>query len=143
VLRVPAKVEYALRALVALARLAPATVKGDRLAREEDIPFRFLELTLGELRHAGIVSSRRGSDGGYWLSRAADEISVADVLIALEGTLIDVRNAAPDNAEAGTAAAHHRTAVLWDRSERQLRDLYTSVTIADLVSSAASEASGD
>src|SRR4051812_30549711 len=104
VLRVPAKVEYALRALVALARLAPATVKGDRLAREEGIPFRFLELTLGELRHAGIVSSRRGSDGGYWLSRDAALISVADVMIALEGTLMDVRIVAPDSPEAGAAA---------------------------------------
>lgn len=131
-LRVPAKVEYALRALIALARLAPATVKGDRLARDEGIPFRFLELTLGELRHAGIVSSRRGSDGGYWLSRAADEISVADVMIALEGTLMDVRIAPSDPAEAGAMARHTQTAVLWDRSERQLRDLYTSVTIADL-----------
>jgi len=129
VLRVPAKVEYALRALVALARLAPNTVKGDRLARDEDIPFRFLELTLGELRHAGIVASRRGSDGGYWLGRDADQISVADVMIALEGTLIDVRIAAAGSA---SATSHQQTARLWDRSEQQLQALYSSVTIADL-----------
>ena len=78
-LRVSAKLDYAIRALAELARVAPTPIKGDRLAQTQGIPFRFLEVTLGELRHVGIVHSRRGSDGGYWLERDPASISLADV----------------------------------------------------------------
>jgi Rrf2 family protein len=129
---VSAKVDYAMRALVALARVAPRPIKGDRLARDEDIPFRFLEVTLGELRHAGLVSSRRGSDGGYWLARDAREISMADVMIAIEGALVDLRAVPPagDHADDPVRSASQ---VVWERAADDLRTLLSDVSLADLV----------
>jgi Rrf2 family protein len=130
-LRVSAKVDYAMRALVALARVAPSPIKGDHLARNEDIPFRFLEVTLGELRHAGLVSSRRGSEGGYWLARDAREISMADVMIAIEGSLVDLRAVplAGDDASGPAPASQ----VVWERAADDLRALLSDVSLADLV----------
>jgi Rrf2 family protein len=129
---VSAKVDYAMRALVALARVAPRPIKGDRLARDEDIPFRFLEVTLGELRHAGLVSSRRGTDGGYWLARDAREISMADVMIAIEGSLVDLR-AVPPPADDTAGPLPSASQVVWERAADDLRALLSDVSLADLV----------
>src|ERR1043165_5270243 len=83
--RISAKVDYALRAVVELAAAeSEHPVKGERLAQAQEIPLKFLENILSELRHAGIVRSQRGVDGGYWLARPAAEISVADVIRAVE-----------------------------------------------------------
>ena len=131
-LRVSAKVDYAMRALVALAREAPRPIKGDRLARDEDIPFRFLEVTLGELRHAGLVRSRRGSEGGYWLAREAQEISMADVMIAIEGSLVDLR-AVPPAGDGGDDPVRSASQVVWERAADDLRALLSDVSLADLV----------
>ena len=129
-LRVSAKVDYAIRALAALARASPAPVKGDRLATDHAIPFRFLEVTLGELRHCGLIRSRRGSDGGYWLARPATDISMADIMIAIEGSIVDVRAVGPNNASEATAIALQS---VWDHAERDLDTLFRSVTLADLI----------
>ena len=88
-MRVTAKVDYAVRALVELAA-AGRTVKGDSLAQAQGIPLKFLENILAELRRAGLVGSQRGAEGGYRLQRAAADISVADVIRAVEGPLADV-----------------------------------------------------
>jgi Rrf2 family protein len=125
VLRVSAKVDYAMRALVALARAAPKPVKGDQLATEEAIPFRFLEGTLGELRRVGLVASRRGSDGGYWLARPADQISMAEVMVAIEGGLVDVRAVPLDGPPSPSQ-------VVWQCAADDLHDLLSGVTLADL-----------
>jgi Rrf2 family protein len=135
VLRVSARVDYALRALVALAGEGDAPVKGDRLAREQSIPFRFLEVTLGELRHGGIVASRRGADGGYWLARPAADITVADILITLEGSLIDVRSVPFDDSLGGPV--HSVTSRLWSSAEAGLDRLLGAITLADLAAQAA------
>ena len=128
-LRVSAKLDYALRALTELAREAPRPVKGDVLATRQAIPYRFLEVTLGELRQSGLVSSRRGSDGGYWLSRAATAITIADISIAVEGSLVDLR-AVPNGLGDGTAELVRD---VWDAAHRNLDDLLGSVTLADVV----------
>ena len=91
-MRVSAKTDYALRAAVELAALeAEWPVKAERIADAQDIPLAFLENILGELRHAGIVDSRRGPEGGFLLARPPDEISMADVIrtpeLAVEVTL--------------------------------------------------------
>lgn len=93
-MRVSAKVDYGVRAAVLLAGAALAgegPVKGDRLAAAQDLPVRYLESILGELRAAGILRSQRGAEGGYWLARPPDQVSVADVVRALEGPLATVR----------------------------------------------------
>jgi Rrf2 family protein len=84
-MRVSAKADYALRAVIELAGAGDRPVKGERIAQAQEIPLKFLENILGDLRHAGIVSSQRGAEGGYWLARPSDEITVADVVRAVEG----------------------------------------------------------
>lgn len=85
------KTQYALRALLALAsRRDPALVRIAGLARQERIPQKFLEMILLELRHAGILQSRKGKGGGYALARPAEEISVAEIIRALDGPLTQI-----------------------------------------------------
>jgi Rrf2 family protein len=128
--RVSAKVDYAIRALAALAREDSVPVKGDKLAAAEHIPFRFLEVTLGELRQSGLVKSRRGSDGGYWLGRPATEITIADIMIAIEGAIVDVRTVMPPQ---HGVALHSALQTIWDRAGRDLDTLFRAVSVADLI----------
>src|SRR5438477_12737858 len=83
--RVSAKVDYALRAVIELAASGDGPVKGERIAQSQEIPLKFLENILGDLRHAGILRSQRGVEGGYWLARSPDELTVAEVVRAVEG----------------------------------------------------------
>ena len=89
--RVSAKADYAIRAGVELAAAGEGPVKGERIAQAQEIPPNFLENILSDLRNAGLVSSRRGADGGYWLARPAAEISLADIIRAVDGPLANVR----------------------------------------------------
>jgi Rrf2 family protein len=90
--RISAKVDYAVRAAIELAA-APdeKPICAERLATAQGIPVNFLENILGELRHAGIVRSHRGFDGGFRLARAADQVTIADIIRAVEGPLATVR----------------------------------------------------
>ena len=94
-MRVSAKVDYALRALAELAAAPAGPVKAEQLATAQAIPLKFLENILLELRRSEIVASRRGADGGYWLGRPAAEISLADVVRAVEGPIASVRGSRP------------------------------------------------
>jgi Rrf2 family protein len=128
--RVSAKVDYALRAVIELAASGQGPVKGERIAQAQEIPLRFLENILGDLRHAGIVRSQRGVEGGYWLARPPEEISVADVVRAVEGPIANVRGIGPEQVEyAGNAA---RLQDVWIAVRANLRGVLEQVTIADL-----------
>ena len=130
-MRVTAKVDYAVRAVVELAASAPAAVKGDELASRQGIPFKFLENILAELRRAGILQSQRGTDGGYWLTVPAGEVSVADIVRAVEGPLADVRRTPPEDLDyPGAAQALQR---VWLAARASLRDVLEVVTVADIV----------
>ena len=83
--RVTAKVDYAVRAAVELAAAGDGPVKGERIAEAQQIPLKFLENILLELKHAGLVQSQRGAEGGYWLARPPAEIALAEVIRAVEG----------------------------------------------------------
>src|SRR5947208_12266891 len=106
-MRVSAKADYALRAVIELAVIgSDVPVKGERIAQAQEIPLKFLENILGELRQAGLVRSQRGVEGGYWLAKPADEITLAEVIRAVEGPIANVRGVRPDAVEyLGTAAA--------------------------------------
>src|SRR5437660_11943416 len=106
-MRVSAKTDYALRAAAELAAATDdAPVKGERIAVAQDIPLRFLENILSELRNAGIVESRRGAEGGYLLARPAGEIALADVIRAVDGPLANVGGRRPEQlAYPGSGAA--------------------------------------
>jgi Rrf2 family protein len=128
--RVSAKVDYALRAVIELAATGDRPVKGERIAQAQEIPLRFLENILGDLRQAGVVRSQRGVEGGYWLARSAEEISVADVVRAVEGPIANVRGVGPEQVEyAGNAA---RLQDVWIAARANLRGVLEQVTIADL-----------
>ena len=102
-MRISAKADYAVRAVVELAADdGEKPVKAERIATAQEIPLNFLENILGELRHAGLVRSHRGAEGGFRLAKPAAEITVADVIRAVEGPLASVRGGPPE--EATTAA---------------------------------------
>src|ERR671919_1252603 len=106
-MRISAKADYALRAALEMAAAPEGEpVKGERLAEAQDIPLQFLEHILLELKHARLVQARRGAKGGYWLAHPAAEISLADVIRAVEGPLASVRGEAPEDVEYLGAAEH-------------------------------------
>ena len=127
---IPAKVDYGMRALLALAdRKEPTTAEA--LAEVQGLPARFLGAILIELRRAGIVSSQRGSEGGYRLARPAKEISVADVMRALDGPLAEVRGLRPEAAHYEGAAEHLQD--VWVAVRASLRNVLERVNLEDVV----------
>ena len=131
-MRITAKADYAVRAAVELAAAGADAkpVKGEQLARSQDIPQNFLENILTELRRAGIIRTRRGAEGGYQLALPADEVTVADVLRAVEGPLAAVQGIRPDELEYGGAAA--KLPEVWVALRASLRDVLEHVTLADI-----------
>jgi len=131
-MRVSAKADYAIRAAVELAAAGEGPVKGDRIAKAQGIPANFLENILADLRNAGIVGSRRGADGGYWLARAAAEVSLADVIRAVDGPLANVRGVRSDQlAYDGSAKA---LGDVWIAVRASLRNVLEQVSLADVAS---------
>jgi Rrf2 family protein len=130
-MRVSAKVDYALRACVELAvGEGGGHIKGERIAQAQEIPVRFLENILGELRQAGLVRSQRGVEGGYWLARPAAEITLADVIRAVEGPLANVRGIRPEGIEYAGSAEPLRE--VWIAVRASLRSILEEVTLADV-----------
>ena len=105
-------------------------VKGEQIAQAQSIPIKFLENILVDLRQAGLVESRRGPEGGYWLARPAKEITVADVMRAAEGPLASVRGQKPEDLDYVGAAASLQE--VWVALRVSLRDVLEHVTLADL-----------
>jgi Rrf2 family protein len=130
-MRLSARVDYALRAMAELAAAsAPRTV--EQLAAAQRIPSKYLENILGELRRGGLLRSQRGPDGGHRLARPPSEISIADVIRALDGELANVRGNRPENlAYTGAAAPLQQVWIALRASERVILD---GVTLAHVVS---------
>jgi Rrf2 family protein len=129
--RISAKADYAVRALAELAANETGSpVKGEVLATSQDIPLNFLENILRELRHAGIVRTQRGADGGYLLARPAAQINLAEILRAVEGPLAAVQGTRPDELVYGGAAA--ALVDVWVAVRANLRAVLEKVTLADL-----------
>jgi Rrf2 family protein len=131
-MRVSAKVDYALRALAELAAAPPGQpVKGEQLASTQEIPLNFLENILLELRRSELVASRRGADGGYWLGRPAAEISLADVVRAVEGPIASVRGNRPEDVTYTGAATALQD--VWIDLRASMRGVLEETSLADLV----------
>lgn len=138
-MRVTAKSDYALRALVELATARRDNAENDprenpvnaeELGRLQDIPHGFLQAILSDLRRAGIVASRRGKTGGWFLSRDAESITVADVMRAVDGPLVSVYDVRPE-----AVVYNDRAEILqhvWIASRAALRRVMDAVTIAEL-----------
>ena len=131
-MRVSAKADYAVRAAAELAAADDDPVKGEKLADAQDIPLQFLEHILLELKHHGIVRARRGAKGGYWLARPADEVTIADVVRAVEGPIADVQSTPPEAIEYQGNSEHLRE--VWVAVRASLRSVLEEVTLANLVS---------
>ena len=130
-MRVSAKVDYAVRAGAELASaVGHGPVKGDTIAQAQRIPLKFLENILLDLKHAGLVQSQRGADGGYWLAKAPEEVSLADVIRAVEGPIANVRGERPEQVEYPGAAAPLRE--VWIAVRGNLRAVLETVTLADV-----------
>jgi Rrf2 family protein len=130
-MRISAKADYAVRAVAELAAAdGEKPVKAERIATAQGIPLNFLENILGELRHAGVVRSHRGAEGGFRLAKAAEDVTVADVIRAVEGPLASVRGGPPEEASyEGAAAALPQ---VWIAVRANLRRVMERVTIADI-----------
>ena len=130
-MRITAKVDYAVRAMTEMAAVADGPVKGDALADRQGIPPKFLENILADLRRAGLVRSQRGAEGGYWLARPAADVTVADVIRAVEGPLADVHGTPPEEVSYRGPAAHLQD--VWIATRAALRTVLETVTVADVV----------
>jgi len=130
--RISARVDYAVRALVELAAAGTGPVKGDVIAARQGVSVNFLENILADLRRAGMVASQRGSVGGYWLAVPAGSISVADVIRTVEGPLADVRGEALEDLDYPGPAESLRA--VWVATRASLRAVLEQVTIADVAS---------
>jgi len=129
---ISAKVDYAVRALLALADAGSDAVPAEALATTQELPRQFLQNILNQLRRAGLVTSQRGSEGGYRLARPASEISLADVMRAVEGPLAEVRGDRPE-ATVYKGSAEHLQEV-WVAVRASLRSVLENVTLAEVVS---------
>jgi Rrf2 family protein len=130
---VTAKADYAVRAIVELASSsAGAPRKVDDVARAQGIPVSFLENILTQLRSTGLVRSQRGPEGGYWLAQPADEVTLAQIIRAVEGPLVGIRGQRPEEIEyKGSAEALQ---AVWIALRANLRKVLEHVTVADVAS---------
>jgi Rrf2 family protein len=130
--RLSARVDYALRAVVELAAThAERPVTADQLAQAQAIPPKFLESILLQLRRGGIVNAQRGPEGGYWLARSAADISLADVIRVIDGPLANVRGQRPEAlGYHGAAQALQEVWIALRASEREILELFTVADVA-------------
>lgn len=129
--RISTKADYAVRAALELAAAADGEpVKGVHLSSSQGIPRQFLEHILLEMKHARLVQARRGARGGYWLAKPANEITVADVIRAVEGPLANIHESAPEELRYEGAAERLRD--VWVAVRHNLRAVLENVTLAEL-----------
>jgi Rrf2 family protein len=129
---IPAKADYAIRALLTLTADGGGPIAGSALADAQQIPVKFLESILAELRRSGIITSTRGPEGGYRLARPAAEIALADVIRAIAGPLAEVRGERPEATSYDGAAEHLRE--VWIAVRVALRNVLEKTSLADVAS---------
>ncbi|GAA5183399.1 Rrf2 family transcriptional regulator [Rugosimonospora acidiphila] len=129
-MQISARGDYAVRAAVELAAAHPRTISAQALAAKQEMPRKFLETILADLRRAGLVQSTRGVDGGYTLSRPPADIAVGDVLRAVDGPLAGVRGLRPEETQYGGTAVHLQE--LWVAVRAAVRRVLDEVSLAEV-----------
>mgnify|MGYP002620129556 FL=1 len=133
-MRLNARVDYGLRAVVEMAAVGASAdnpVTSERIATAQDIPPKFLESILLQLRRGGIVNSQRGPEGGYWLARPAEEITLAEVIRVIDGPLANIRGQRPEDlGYPGAAAALQEVWIALRASERHILEQVTIANVA-------------
>jgi Rrf2 family protein len=125
------KTDYAVRAVLELATVDEGLVKGERIANAQSIPLKFLENILIDLRHAGIVHAQRGAEGGYRLARDPAEVTLGEVIRAVEGPLASVRGEPPESVSYSGAAENLQT--VWVAVRASLRSVLDDITLTEVV----------
>jgi Rrf2 family protein len=128
-MRISAKADYAIRALVALASDAERSLPCEAIAAAQNVPYRFLKAVLRDLRRTGLVRSQRGCEGGYRVGRDPATITLAEVVAAVDGDVLTVHGASEID-ESGAAA------VVWRAVRARTEELLAGVTVADLLTDA-------
>lgn len=131
-MKVSKKCQYALKALFELAwRNNGQPLKTHSIAQAQRMSVRFTEIILNELKHGGFVDSKRGSEGGYMLARAAGDVRVGEVIEYVQGPISFV----PDskNATDGALAGSEAFRQFWGEVNDVVSDVCGSKTLADLV----------
>jgi Rrf2 family protein len=134
---ISAKSDYAVRALLALAARYPGQLRGEELAAEQELPRKFLEAILGDLRRGGLVRSQRGAVGGFSLARDPAQITVGQVLRAVDGPLAEVRGLRPDQTKYSGVARH--LPEVWVAARAALRIVLDEVTLTEVLTGALPE----
>lgn len=130
-MRVTAKSDYALRALIEIARRDDGgPVSAEELGRLQDIPHGFLQAILADLRRAGILVAQRGQSGGWRMNKDPEQVSVADVIRAVDGPLVSIYGLRPEAVEYNDSAAVLQH--VWIASRRSLRDVLENVSVRQL-----------
>jgi Rrf2 family protein len=140
---ISASSDYAVRALLYIAQksqnrsLSKKKSGGMRvstleIADSEEISMKYLETILRKLRQAGLIDSHRGPGGGHELSRSASEISIADVIRAIDGPLAAVRGERPESVDYSGQAKHLKK--VWIAVRSSLRDILEEVSLAQVLS---------
>jgi Rrf2 family protein len=139
-MRLATKTRYGVRAIFDIAYHSQGqptvAAQAKEIARREDIPLRYLEQIFQDLKRAGLVESKRGPRGGYYLKRGPGEITLADVVVALQGPVEEMfvlENEAATADPARPVCSRHITAALWEELAQHVASWLASVTIADLV----------
>ncbi len=130
-MRITARVDYAVRAVLELAAAAPGALTAERIATTQGIPARFLQAILGDLQHAHLVTSQRGREGGYKLALPASKISIARVMRVEQGFLAEVHGQRPEDVAYPGAA--EGLAGVWVAAREAYRRVLEEVTLADVV----------
>ncbi|ACZ43121.1 transcriptional regulator, BadM/Rrf2 family [Thermobaculum terrenum ATCC BAA-798] len=130
-MHITARADYALRAAIEMAASWPQPLKGEQISEAQDIPIKFLESILLDLKRAGLVRTQRGQAGGYWLGREPAEISLADIIRAVEGPLANVRGMSPEEITYKGRAATLRD--VWVALRANMRAVLETTTLAHMV----------
>ncbi len=128
-MQIPAKAEYAIRALLTLAG-SDSSISAEHLAQEQELPAKFLGAIMSDLRRSGLVTSQRGPEGGFKLARDPDTIMIADILRVVSGPLAGVRGMRPETLHYGGEAVHLQD--VWVAVRGALREVLEHVTLGEI-----------
>ncbi|HEU5107754.1 MAG TPA: Rrf2 family transcriptional regulator [Micromonosporaceae bacterium] len=131
-MQISARGDYAVRAALSLAAAYPSLLSAQVISQQQDLPHKFLEAVLADLRRAGLVRAQRGAEGGYTLTHPPAEVNVGQVLRAVDGPLAGVRGMRPEETKYSGAAEN--LPWLWVAVRSAVRDVVDEVSLADLVS---------
>lgn len=130
--QISARGDYAVRAALSLAQAYPALMSAQAIAQEQDMPRKFLEAVLADLRRAGVVRAQRGAEGGYTLSHPPRDVAIGQIIRAVDGPLAGVRGLRPEETQYTGAAENLPN--LWVAVRAAVREVLDEVSLADLIS---------